>query len=444
MIILGLGTNLGDRLANLRQALHYLKVHPKIQVQNVSPVYQSDAMLPENAPANWALPFFNVALSCCTALSPEALLTELKIIERRLGHNDAMHWAPREIDIDILMWHNKIVNTEQLTIPHGGLYKRPFALWPLMDLYSTWNYPSEILESWGSRFTGDAPFHTRQIPYRIDGSVFVGALNITPDSFSDGGCFESADAALEQAKHLFASGAEVIDIGAESTRPDESQTITNAEEWRRLVKPLQSIIDFWADQDFKPKLSIDTRNHSVAAEAIALGIDWINDVTGFTDVKMLEVVRDSNVKLVCMHSLGLPPTQDKLIPLSSDPVAHIISWGEQKLKVLQENGILLERIIFDMGIGFGNTPEQCLRLLKCAHEFKQLDVPIMVGHSRKSFHKVVSAVPAAERDLETAITSIDLFTQGVDYIRVHDVVYSARAVAMQKRLDSLNETSKIF
>lgn len=111
-------------------------------------------------------------------------------------------------------------------------------------------------------------------------------------------------------------------------------------------------------------------------------------------------------------------------------------WGERKLNSLQQQGIALSRIIFDMGIGFGNTPEQNLVLLKRAHEFKQLGVPVLVGHARKSFCKIITKVSAAESDLETAISTLDLFAQGVDYIRVHDVGYNARAVAMQKRLDA--------
>ena len=437
MIILGLGTNLGDRLANLRQALRCLQTHANIKVQHVSPIYQSDAMLPDDAPKTWALPFFNVALSCTTALSPQALLAELKIIEQQLGRGEAMRWSPRPIDIDILKWNDESIDTQQLTIPHRGLYQRPFALWPLLDLDLAGNYPPAILKCWGSRFTGEAPFHTRQLPYRIDGAIFVGTLNITPDSFSDGGDFYTATAAIEQGKYLFASGAEVIDIGAESTRPDDSKRITAAEEWRRLEIPLTALIEFWAGKQFRPKLSVDTRNPQVAAKAIALGVDWINDVTGFTNTTMIETVADSDVKLICMHNLGLPPSQDKTIPLEVDPVAYIIDWGTKKLEMLQRHRIALSRVIFDMGIGFGNTPEQCLILLKRASEFKQLGVPLMVGHSRKSFHSIVTGVSAVERDLETAIGSIDLFTQGVDYIRVHDVVYNARAVAMQKRLASV-------
>ena len=440
MIILGLGTNLGDRLANLRAALHKLKTHEKVNVHSVSPVYVSEAMIPENAPANWQQPFFNAAVACNSHLQPLQLLRELKKIETTLGRVSAKNWAPRVIDIDILMWNNISYQSTELTIPHPGLAERPFALWPLMDVYSTWSYPHELLESWGSRFSGEAPFHTRQLPYRIDGSVFVGILNITPDSFSDGGEFFVADAPVAQAKKLFMAGAEIIDIGAESTRPG-SQAISATEEWERLQIPLQTILDFYANKSFKPRISIDTRNYQVAKKAIAVGVNWINDVSGFTDPRMLAAVRDSNVRLVCVHSLSLPPIPQEVIPRDQDPVAYLLQWGEKKLHDLQQRGIANSRVILDTGIGFGKTPEQSLTLIKRASQFKQLGVPIMIGHARKSFHKVITNMPAVQRDLETAISTIDLFAQEIDYIRVHQVGYNIRAVAMQKRLNATTTNS---
>lgn len=436
MLILGIGTNCGDRLANLRQALTHLQASPNITVHHVSPVYESDAMLPDNAPKAWNQGFFNAAISCSTTLSPFELLKLVKDIERRLGRIDTTHWAPRIIDIDILMWGTQQINTEELVIPHYGLYDRPFALWPIMDLYSNWDYPRELLDHWGSRFSGHAPYQTRQMPFRIDGSKFVGILNITPDSFSDGGCYYEGDLAVRRAKQLFASGAEVLDIGAESTCPS-SKPVSADDEWRRLEKPLTAILDLYADQEFKPKISVDTRHSTTAAKAIALGVDWINDVSGFNDPKMIEVVGGNEVEIVCMHSLSIPPAAQKIIPISADPVTYLLEWAQKKMHFLEQKGIDASKIIIDVGIGFGKSPEQSLALIRRAHEFKQLGVPIMVGHARKSFYKIVTSVAAEERDLETAISTIELFNRKIDFLRVHDVAYNARAVAMSKRLDSI-------
>ena len=172
MVILGLGSNVGDRLMYLRQALKCLQQHADIKVCQVSPVYESDAMLPPNAPNSWHLPFFNAAVACTTTLLPYAMLKALQEIELQLGRDQQhQHWGPRTIDFDILYWPGVAINSETLTIPHKGLYERPFALWPLIDVYSDWDYPRDILHEWNSRFTGNAPFGTRQVTYRIDDSI---------------------------------------------------------------------------------------------------------------------------------------------------------------------------------------------------------------------------------------------------------------------------------
>lgn len=433
MIVLGIGTNVGERLAHLRRALALLKAHPKIEVCAVSPVYESQAQLPDSAPASWNHPFFNAALTIKTDLSPFSLLNELQHIEQVMGRKKYGTWSPRNIDIDILLWGTLKLDTPALVIPHKSLFERPFALWPAMDLFSDWAYPRELLAKWGSRFDGKAPLGTKQLPYRIDGSVFVGALNITPDSFSDGAAFNSFDAAVAQAKKLFNAGAEVLDIGAEATSPT-STAIFPDEEWERLGGVLEELNIFWKGKEYGPAISVDTRHYTVAEKAIEAGATWINDVTGFNDPNMLSVVKNAPVKLVSMHSFSIPPSQQAVIPLDHDPIEYILNWGRAQLASFKKQGIAPERVILDPGVGFGKTPEQNLTLIRRAGELKELGVAIFVGHSRKSFHQVVTAVPAAERDLETAIGSVSLFNQNIDYIRVHDVAYSLRAVAMQKRL----------
>ncbi|PHQ80203.1 MAG: hypothetical protein COB66_05310 [Coxiella sp. (in: Bacteria)] len=437
MIIIGLGSNVGDRLNHLRRALAFLKEHPKIDVCHVSPVYESDAQLLDNAPPSWNTTFFNAAVSCKTDLSPFSLLHELQQMEQHMGRTKWGHWSPRNIDLDILLWGDISIDTEALTIPHKQLVDRPFVLWPVMDLFSNWPYPKERLEQWGSRFSGEAPFRTRQVPYRIDGSIFMGALNITPDSFSDGGQFYDADKAVARAKQLFASGAEVIDLGAESTRPDDNTHVTPEVEWARLEGVIKALMLHWKGNEFRPKLCVDTRHHQTAEKAIAAGVDWINDVTGFRDRNLLKAVQGADVTVVSMHSLSIPPTQQAVIPLDKDPIEYLLRWGERQLALFAKHNISKGRVILDPGVGFGKTPEQCLSIIKRAAELKRLGVPILVGHARKSFHKVVTSVPAGERELETALAAAHLFAQGVDYIRVHEVAYSLRAVAMQQRLNSI-------
>jgi 2-amino-4-hydroxy-6-hydroxymethyldihydropteridine diphosphokinase / dihydropteroate synthase len=444
MIILGLGCNVGDRLDYLRQALKLLRTISELKIIQTSPVYQSDALLIENSPLEWNKPFLNCAVSCQTTLQPEQLLDKLKTIESQIGHNHNLKWAPRAIDIDILAWKNLCLNTPRLHLPHSELTKRPFAMWPLTDLYPTWQYclpntehfgktASEIVKTWGSRFDGNAPLNTKQIAHRIDTPLIMGILNITPDSFSDGGNFTKTDIALKQAQHLFASGADIIDIGAESTRPNSTPIHSN-EEWSRLKPILEGLNAMWQHALFKPKLSVDTKNPEIAVKALAYDIDFLNDVTGFTNQSMLQVAQDSNVKLIYMHNRGVPPKANDIIPENEDVIAAVYQWASQQLQLFDKFGIARERLIFDVGIGFGKSADQSFTIIQNIEHYHRLGIPILVGHSRKSFLTKFTNKPCNDRDVETAIISSYLANKNIDYIRIHNVATNMCALKINAAL----------
>ena len=285
MIILGIGCNIGDRLANLRSALAQIKAIDEITLRQVSPVYESDALLPDNAPEDWNNPFLNLALSVSTNLNPEQLLTKTQAIEEKMGRLEHAHWSPRIIDIDILAWNEECYHTNKLNIPHKELLERTFALWPLADVAPDWKYcepnqpqtgktAQELITKWGSRFGGEAPLYTKQIAHRVDTPIMMGILNVTTDSFSDGGKFIDPKAALTQAKNLFKAGADVIDVGAESTRPAGAVTLTPEEEWQRLQPILDAWQSLWSNKNFKPKLSVDTRKPQTAEKLLKYPIDF--------------------------------------------------------------------------------------------------------------------------------------------------------------------------
>lgn len=140
MIILGLGSNVGDRLANLENAIHNLS-ESTINITAISPIYESSAMLKPNAPKGWDVPYLNMAIMGETHLAPQALLTQVKCVEKKMGRQDRGIWAPREIDIDILAYDDLFVNESNLQIPHSSLCKRPFALLPLADISPNWRFP---------------------------------------------------------------------------------------------------------------------------------------------------------------------------------------------------------------------------------------------------------------------------------------------------------------
>lgn len=434
MLILGLGTNLGDGLNNLRSALRLLQKSPTIAPLKISPIYTSPALLPAYAPVAWNRPYLNVAVACETKLSPFETLRQIKQIEKQLGRKESQRWAPRVIDIDILAWDDLVMDQAELKIPHAELLARPFALWPLLDLWPNWKHPrvalSSLLPSWGSRFTASqAACGTQQIPQRLEGSALVGILNITPDSFSDGGQFISLPNAIAQAESLVREGAEVLDIGAESTRPGASPVLPD-DEWRLLAPVLTAIKECCKRWPFKPKLSIDTRHPQVAASALDHGIDWINDVSGFRDEKMRRLVAEHPVKCVLMHNLGIPVQKNRVLAAHPPICDQILTWAALRVKQLLDAGVAPERLIFDIGIGFGKTARQSKFLLKNIKHFRSLNCPLLVGHSRKSFLDSITDKPFAERDFETAIISYQLALQGVEYLRVHNVSLNAQAVAM--------------
>lgn len=444
MVILGLGSNVGDRLANLRKALQAIKKIPAMQVKQISPVYLSDALLPENAPADWDMPHLNLAIRCEIQIEPLDLLAQLKNIEWQIGRKpEARHWGPRILDIDILAWDDLIIKSDVLTVPHENLQERPFALWPLADVAPFWTFPlpgpnqgktaAEIAEKWGSRFTGDAPLRTRQIYQRIDTPQIVGILNVTPDSFSDGGKFLQIEKAMAHALDLVKSGAEFIDLGAESTAPGALQLSPDLE-WQRL-EPILTTIKAARDQFLiAPKISVDTRHAEVAKKALEYGVDWINDVTGLKDPAMREIVLASKVDCVMMHHISLPVSREHIIPRNLDAAKVVYEWGARQLDELERLGLHREKIIFDPGIGFGKTAEQSLMLIKNSEIFKKLETRLLVGHSRKTFLSLLTAHAFKDRDIETATMALALAKKPVDYLRIHNIELCARSFRTEAAL----------
>jgi len=446
MVILGLGSNVGDRLAYLRRALHFIRLIPQLRVKQVSPVYLSDALLPKNAPNSWDMPYLNLAIRCETSLTPYDLLSHTKQVEINLGRKPGQNWGPRVIDVDILAWDDLVQYDEALHIPHECLHERPFALWPLADVAPHWIYPlpgpyqgkTAIEMVAGSRFSGDAPFHTRQIQQRIDTSQLVGILNITPNSFSDGGKFSSVHHALIQAKELINAGADIIDIGAEATGPD-AISITAEQEWLRLEPLLTTLIPELSKQFIQPKISIDTRHAGTAQKALQLGVDWINDVSGLTNKAMQNLMSEYDCDVVMMHHLTIPAQREHTLPLNQDPLKLVYEWAERQLDQLS---IPRERIIFDVGLSFGKTATQSLELLKNITLFKNLGMRLLIGHSRKSLLRSYTLNPPDERDLETTVLSLYLNQLSVDYLRIHDVDMHARAFKVAASLVPLSETTQ--
>lgn len=256
-------------------------------------------------------------------------------------------------------------------------------------------------------------------------TTLVGILNLTPDSFSDGGMYKTVHDAHAHVLRMVAEGARVIDIGAESTRPGATP-ITAEEEWRRL-EPLLTLL---MRTEIPALISVDTRHSETAQRALALGVDWINDVSGCTP-EMVDVVRASSCRLVVMHSLTVPASREHVLPEDADPVTAVRTWFQKKREELQREGIAADRIIFDPGIGFGKTAAQSLELIRRADELRIPGIELLFGHSRKSFLSPQSNLSIEEKDEATCAVSAYLAGKGVEYLRVHNVAANAKAIAQQ-------------
>jgi dihydropteroate synthase len=243
----------------------------------------------------------------------------------------------------------------------------------------------------------------------------MGILNVTPDSFSDGGQFHSIDTAVEHGLRLVDEGADLIDIGGESTRPG-AEPVPYDEELRRVVP----VIERLAPQIDVP-ISIDTTKAAVAASALEAGAVIVNDISGLSfDEDMPRVCRDYAAGIVCMHIQGTPQTM-QLAPHYDDVVADIESYFRKRLEVLDAAGIPAERVCLDPGIGFGKTAAHNLDLLAAVERFQLLGRPLLIGHSRKRFLKALLGRPVEERRAGTIGVAVALAELGVDYLRVHDV-----------------------
>ncbi|MBE9238299.1 dihydropteroate synthase [Anabaena aphanizomenioides LEGE 00250] len=247
-------------------------------------------------------------------------------------------------------------------------------------------------------------------------TYLMGILNVTPDSFSDGGLFNTTSAALAQAQTMVDAGADIIDIGGQSTRPGAEQ-ITLTEELDRVLSVLQII---------RPKItipiSVDTTRAEVAQAAVEVGADIVNDISGGTyDPEMLPTVAKLDVPIMLMHIRGTPQTMQQLTDYQ-DLMGEIYSFLSQQIKAAITAGIQHEKIIIDPGIGFAKNYDQNLEIIRSLPTFKTLKCPILVGASRKSFiGKILNQPEPKARVWGTAAACCAAIFNGADILRVHDV-----------------------
>ena len=247
-------------------------------------------------------------------------------------------------------------------------------------------------------------------------TYLMGILNVTPDSFSDGGKFNQLESALTHAQDMISNGADIIDIGGESTRPN-AEKITLEEELSRVIPVIAKL-----RQETSIPISIDTTKAKVAQAALEAGADIVNDISSGTfDDDMLPIVAQLQVPIILMHMRGTPQTMQKLTDYN-DLITEIYNFLDRQIQKATALGIKKSRIIIDPGIGFAKTHQQNVQILRSLTEFQHLNVPILVGTSRKSFigHILQNPHPQA-RIWGTAATCCSAIASGADILRIHDL-----------------------
>jgi len=253
----------------------------------------------------------------------------------------------------------------------------------------------------------------------------MGILNITPDSFSDGGQFSNFNQALKQVELMIESGADIIDIGGESTRPG-AVDVSEKDEISRVIPLLKAI-----KSRFDVTVSIDTSKAGVMSEAIMHGADIINDVRALQNTGCLDVVAQSDVLVCLMHMQGMPRSMQEN-PHYKDIINDILSFFEQRIECCEQKGIVKERLILDPGFGFGKSLEHNYQILSCFAEFNQLNLPLLAGVSRKSMLGSLLNRDVGQRLAGSLTAAIVAVQQGASIIRVHDVPETVDAIKILK------------
>ncbi|KAF4674383.1 hypothetical protein FOL47_009292 [Perkinsus chesapeaki] len=427
---IALGSNMGKRAQNIRQALRLMTADGLGTISDTSFLYQTKAQYVTEQPD-----FLNCVLSLETELAPHDLLKKLNEIEEKMGRVRTLRYGPRPIDLDILLYGDEVIDYEDLKIPHERIQERDFVLAPLRDvLPSAWRHPiiGQTLGQMTSALPTTMGSCHRVLPIGDDqlldwdcGKTYImGVLNVTPDSFSDGGLYNTVDKAVKHARELIEGGADIIDIGGESTRPGTNSfnALDVAEEQRRVLPVIRAIRENFGGSVL---LSVDTRNASTARKVVEAGADMINDIWGgLWDPEMWKTVVELEVPYISMH----------MQPHGKEKYEHGVVWEVREALTEQINdamkaGIPRWDIVADVGLGFGKFANHNFQLLRHYNDALPATLsgapwPSLSGPSRKRFVTDRSNPPEDIWDLAAFGTSaavVASIEKGASMVRVHDV-----------------------
>lgn len=460
----GLGSNVGDSLRLVNRAVQALGSLDGVRLRRTSSLFKTCPKYVVDQPQ-----FFNavaeVQLSPTRACDVHGLLADLKRIEAELGRVPGVRRGPRAVDLDIVAVEEQVLEQEGGTypfrIPHPLMHERDFVLAPMAELTPGWRHPvldgkptvASLLRALpatgtpGSGVSASAPpAPVRVVPAsggciggagdsparcfeRGQRTLIMGILNVTPDSFSDGGHYNGAvEEAVEHALSMVEEGATVIDVGGESTRPG-AQEVTAETEIGRVVPVITEL----RQRNAQVTISVDTRKASVARAAVEAGADWVNDVSGGRfDCEMLRTVADLMVPIVLTHSRGTPETMNSMINYENI-VADVVEDLRRMRSDAESVGVPLWNIILDPGLGFAKKADENLALLRGGSELvaNLWPSPVLIGASRKKFVGALVGEPSPHRrafgDAAVAAAAV---AAGADFLRVHEVRAQMQATAV--------------
>ena len=425
---ISIGSNLGNKLKNLQDALKIIETK-LLKNTKSSMVVETNAILPPDAPVAWNMKYLNMVVVGDSDIKPDIMLEQLKSIEKIMGRDlNGLRWSPRIIDLDILLVDHIVINTENLTIPHPALLDRDFLIYLLRSLHNynlylvhKESYP-QIFKKIYDTFIRIENLNANDLYTNILNikPKIVGIVNITEDSFSDGGQFKNVGSVVKHIEKLMNDGATIIDIGAQSTRPGAAILHNDETEYSALSLILNEISSLMSER--KIHVSIDTFRQGVMMRLIEnYDIYWINDVKSLLDDFCLKEISNANTKYCFMHSLGIPPNTANVLSNATNYIDTIMNWAQNYKNRLMSIGFNEDDIIMDPGIGFGKTKYQNINLIQNIHLFQRLNIPIIVGHSRKSYiNTFANKITPMTRDIETIISSI-IMKNSVDFLRIHNV-----------------------
>jgi len=436
---ISLGANLGNRSENLAESLRRLGVITR--VVKISSVYETEPWGFQDQPK-----FLNQVIEIKTELNPTELLQELKKIEMVMGRESTFRYGPRKIDLDILFYDDLELATEALVIPHPSLHERAFVLVPLAEiapdlvhptLHQTVRELAEKTDSTGSHQYAEGNIPTAKMLQWGKRTYIMGIINVTPDSFSGDGLVVDDDfsaRAVNQAVEFVRDGADILDLGAESSRPG-SEAVRAETELARLLPVLKAILAL----NLPVIISIDTWKSAVAEKCLTVGANWINDIWGLSaDPALAGVIARHRAGVVLMHNRSQSGAVNDLGGLGksyegaqySDFIREIMDGLMHSVDIARVAGIPDDHIILDPGIGFGKSRDQNLSLINRMDELKELGFPLLSGPSRKSFIGQVLDLPVDEREEGTAAAVALSIARGADIVRVHNVKMMSRVTRM--------------